>query len=111
LNFLLQDANDLSRFEPRSKDVVIIFGVLHHIPEWRKTLEEIERVLRDGGSLLLEEPRGLDLKFFEMFFRWGHPDTDFGLKGLEDHLAKLKFVIERKKWTPLLTMYHARKPG
>jgi ubiquinone/menaquinone biosynthesis C-methylase UbiE len=40
-----------------SCDAVFIFGVLHHIPEWKGALKEVYRVLKNGGSLLLEEPR------------------------------------------------------
>lgn len=108
-HFIVQDAADLSRFTNNSKDVVIIFGVLHHIPEWRKTIDEIARVLKpDGGTLFLEEPRGLDVKFFDFFFRWGHPDTDFGLNAMEGHLKSRGFKFH-KQWTPLLTMYQAQK--
>jgi len=107
--FLIQDAEDLSQFGNESKDVAVIFGVLHHIPNWRKTIDEILRVLKRGGSLFLEEPRGVDIKAFDFFFRWGHPDTDFGLKVLDEHLSKRGLTIIRKQWTPLLTMYHIRK--
>ena len=107
--FLIQDAEDLGQFANESKDIVIIFGVLHHIPNWRKTIDEIIRVLKPGGSLFLEEPRGVDVKIFDALFRWGHPDTDFGLKALDEYLAKRSLTIIRKQWTPLLTMYHVRK--
>jgi SAM-dependent methyltransferase len=102
--FLLQDATDLSQFGTASKDVVIIFGVLHHIPEWRKVIDEIARVLKPNGILFLEEPRGVDVKVFDFFFRWGHPDSDFGLNALEAHLKTNGFHF-KKQWTPLLTMY------
>src|SRR6266508_2917847 len=65
--FLVQDAADLSQFADASKDVVIIFGVLHHIPEWRKVIDEIKRVLRPKGSFFVEEPRGVDIKLFDFF--------------------------------------------
>lgn len=107
-DFLVQDAADLSQFSDASRDVVVIFGVLHHIPEWRKVLDEIHRLLRPNGRLFLEEPRGLDVRFFDLFFRWGHPDTDFGLKAMEEHLRSSGFRY-RKQWTPLLTMYHCTK--
>ena len=103
--YIVQDATDLSQFANASKDVVIIFGVLHHIPEWRKTIDEIARVLKPNGQLFLEEPRGVDIKFFDFFFRWGHPNTDFGLKALEEYLKSRGFQFH-KQWTPLLTMYH-----
>ena len=91
------------------RDVVIIFGVLHHISDWRKAIDEIVRVLKPGGSLYLEEPRGVDIKVFDAFFRWGHPDTDFGLNALDAHLTQCGLVIQTKQWTPLLTMYHITK--
>ncbi len=107
--FLIQDAEDLSQFKNESKDVVIIFGVLHHIPNWRKAIDEIRRVLKPNGSLFLEEPRGVDIKVFDAFFRWGHPNTDFGLKALDAYLAEHKVKIVNKLWTPLLTMVHIWK--
>ena len=106
--FILQDAADMSQFANGSKDVVIIFGVLHHIPEWRKVLDEIARVLKPNGSLFLEEPRGLDIKLFDLLFKWGHPDNDFGLKAMEGHLKSHGFKF-KKQWTPLLTMYSIKK--
>ena len=107
--YIVQDATDLSQFADASKDIVIIFGVLHHIPEWRKTLDEIARVLKLNGQLFIEEPRGVDIKFFDFFFRWGHPDSDFGLKALEEYLETRSFKFQ-KQWTPILTMYHVQKP-
>jgi ubiquinone/menaquinone biosynthesis C-methylase UbiE len=108
VEFLLQDAADLSQIADASRDVVVIFGVLHHIPAWRNVLDEIKRVLRSDGRLFLEEPRGLDIKLFDFFFRWGHPDSDFGLKTMEAHLDALGLKFQ-KQWTPLLTMYRIRK--
>ena len=107
--FLVHDATDLGQFPFESKDVVIIFGVLHHIRDWRRTIDEIIRVLRGGGSLFLEEPRSRDVRLFDLFFRWGHPQTDFGLKALDSHLAQRGLSVISKQWTPLLTMYHVQK--
>lgn len=39
----------------QSVDAVFGFGVLHHLPAWRQGLAEIRRVLRSGGTYVLEE--------------------------------------------------------
>ena len=36
-------------------DAVFIFGVLHHVPDWRPALAEISRVLKNKGLLFFEE--------------------------------------------------------
>jgi ubiquinone/menaquinone biosynthesis C-methylase UbiE len=38
-----------------SLDAVFGFGVLHHIPDWRRALTEIARVLKPAGAYFLEE--------------------------------------------------------
>ena len=64
-------------------DAVFIFGVLHHVPQWRTALAEVSRVLKPKGILLVEEPKerftwedlesgmknaGLDILVVEKFF-------------------------------------------
>ena len=36
-------------------DAVFGFGVLHHVPDWRRGLTELARVLKTGGSYYMEE--------------------------------------------------------
>ena len=52
-------------------------------------------VLRPGGSFFVEEPRGMDLKLFDFFFRWGHPDSDFGINRMEEYLKSRGFTYPK----------------
>jgi ubiquinone/menaquinone biosynthesis C-methylase UbiE len=54
ITFLTADATDLT-FKDNSFDIIISINVLHHISNWMDALNEINRVLKVGGSLLLAE--------------------------------------------------------
>jgi ubiquinone/menaquinone biosynthesis C-methylase UbiE len=54
LTFKVADAVNLP-YENDSFDVVISFGVLHHIEGWQKALSEMDRVLRPGGYIIYAE--------------------------------------------------------
>lgn len=42
-------------FADGSFDLVLDFGILHHVPRWQESVGEIHRVLRPGGQFLFEE--------------------------------------------------------
>ena len=42
-------------FPDASFDVVIDFGIIHHVPLWQEAVGEVHRVLRPGGQFLFEE--------------------------------------------------------
>jgi len=80
-------------------DAVFIFGVLHHVPEWRKALKEVNRVLKPGGVLLVEEPNKRTLDRAERYWKIYHPKeskfewSEF-IKGLKDNGFH---IVENKK--------------
>jgi len=38
-----------------SFDVVVDYGILHHIPDWRHTLTEVSRILKPGSMFYFED--------------------------------------------------------
>lgn len=82
-DFRLEDATQLASVPSASIDLVVVFGILHHIPEWRLAVAECRRVLRPGGEIYTEEPDGGALGWFDSLFGWGHPrEAHFRLRAL-----------------------------
>lgn len=54
VNFYVGDVQDLP-FTNGSFDAVVNFGIIHHVLDWRKCLNEISRTLRNGGFFYFEE--------------------------------------------------------
>jgi ubiquinone/menaquinone biosynthesis C-methylase UbiE len=48
------DSIDLP-FKSDALDALFGFGFLHHVPNWRRALSEIARVLKSGGVYYMEE--------------------------------------------------------
>jgi len=51
IRFLEMDARKMP-FADNEFDIVLSFGVMHHIGDWEKALEEISRVLKTQGFLI-----------------------------------------------------------
>jgi SAM-dependent methyltransferase len=106
--FHIMDATDLAAFEDASKDLVVIFGILHHIPRWPQVIEEAHRVLRTGGEIFLEEPSEAMIHPWDRLFKWGHPpDAQFGLAALERELECAGFALEQRKKRHFFGYYRA----
>ena len=71
-NIFVGDVTDI-RLTSEKFDAVFIFDVLHHVPEWRTALKEINRVLKRCGVLLVHEPSKKALDNVERFFKIHHP--------------------------------------
>jgi ubiquinone/menaquinone biosynthesis C-methylase UbiE len=53
------------RFENQTFDAVIGLSVIHHIPNWRDCIDELHRILKPDGLLILKE---LSIETFESPF-------------------------------------------
>ncbi len=52
--FVLGDAERLP-YGDNAFDAVVNFGIIHHLPDWRRGVAEVARVLRPGGTFYFEE--------------------------------------------------------
>jgi ubiquinone/menaquinone biosynthesis C-methylase UbiE len=106
--FQTMDATDLSAFGDWSKDLVVIFGMLHHVPRWSRVIQECRRVLRPGGEIFVEEPSELLIRPWDRLFKWAHPaDFLFRLSALELELEHSGFEVERRTRNPFFGFYRA----
>ena len=96
-------------FPDASFDLVVDFGILHHVPNWRSALAEIHRVLNIGGEFLFEDlptetwERGIGRPFKKIA---DHPyDQIFGKQEFVDELVSLGLDVELHENQPL-SFYH-----
>ncbi len=109
-DFSVGDATDLSRFPDGSLDAIVIFDILHHIPEWRTALAECHRVLRDCGEMYLEEPSATAIQIWDRLVDWQHPeDALFSRHQLEEELANVGLAIRRKLVVFPMKIYRLQK--
>jgi len=54
VNLWVGDATSIAAADGRY-DAVFDFGIIHHIPDWRRALAEVHRVLKPGGRFYAEE--------------------------------------------------------
>ena len=106
--FFVGDASAIDLLD-RCADVVVIFGILHHVEKWREALSECRRVMRPGAVLVVEEPDAKLLRGWDRVFSWGHPRSGFSLDGLEQELSTGGLRLERRVKLPgVFGAYRAR---
>ncbi len=108
--FFVMDASDLAAFGDESKDIIVDFGILHHVENWQRALEECRRVLKRGGLMFAEEPSTALLRWWDRVFHWNHPrGARFDLVRFEQKLDELGLVIEHKINLFVWAVYAVRK--
>jgi len=90
-------------------DLVMDFGIVHHVPNWRAALAEVHRTLRPGGEFLFEDlpvetwERGIGIPFKRIA---DHPyDEMFRKQEFVDELKALGFDVENHENSPLSFYY------
>jgi len=72
--------------EDASYDAVFDFGIIHHVPDWRRAVREVSRVLRPGGRFFFEEVTQHALARWSYRRFLDHPT--------EDRFSSASFVAE-----------------
>jgi len=107
--FLVGDASAVE-LPDACADVVVIFGILHHVERWRDALAECRRLLRPEGLVVVEEPDSVLLRGWDKVFHWDHPRAGFSLAGLEQELQRGGLRLERRWKVPgVFGAYRAKK--
>ena len=93
-------------------DAVFTFGTIHHVVDWRISLNEVYRVLKPGGRFYVEEI----LKKYITHPFWGrlmdHPQTDrFDIELFKTALSEIGFhVVASRQFMDLFGWFVADKP-
>lgn len=90
------DAQQLP-FDSEIFDAIFMFATLHHIPDWKKALNEVSRTLKSGGYFIFREPLA---KFYNLPFSkyFDKPAALFDKEDLEEALKLNNFKITYFNW-------------
>jgi ubiquinone/menaquinone biosynthesis C-methylase UbiE len=81
-------------FKSNKFDVVLIFTVLHHVTKWREALQEVHRILKPNGVILINEINQRSLDRFERYAKVSHPkNARFTWRIFKRELLTAGFVI------------------
>ena len=88
LQLFIGDAEQIDAPD-NSYDAVFDFGIIHHIPSWQQSVEEVARVLKPNGKFYFEEvtAKALNRWFYRTFLK--HPT--------ENRFSGEQFIAELEK--------------
>lgn len=75
--------------EDATYDAVFDFGIIHHVPQWRRAVSEVSRVLRPGGRFFFEEVTSQALNRWSYRTFLNHPKAD--------RFSARQFVLELER--------------
>ncbi len=91
---------------------VFVFEILHHVPEWKRAIGELNRILKKGGYLFICEVNDKGVEFVDKYFKFHHPvDAKFSFEEFSKALTDANFLIEEdsKLVVSIIRSYMCRK--
>ena len=95
--FEILDAIEINNFTTNKMSAsqieeIVVFRILHHIPEWKKVLKACYEKLPPGGSIYIIEPYRFLSKLADLFLEWQHPkEAMFSTADIEQEMRQLGF--------------------
>jgi len=87
-----------TKFPDKKFDVVFVLEVLHHVPQWREGLKELNRIMKRGGILLISEHCKDSVKRLERVFGVKHPkEANFRWNEFYAGILSAGFIIKHRK--------------
>ena len=97
---------------PSSCDIILSFGLFHHLHDWRLALRQCHRLLRDGGILWMQEPHKDATRVLSAVLRFQFPrGGEFCWPEFRGffHTAGFELLEERMIWLPWFRCFLLQK--
>ncbi len=84
--------------QPTEKfDAVFVFETLHHVPNWKQSINELYRVIKKGGYLFICEVNDKGVLFVDKYLKFHHPpEARFSWEEFSKTLIDANFIIEEQ---------------
>ncbi|PID59604.1 MAG: SAM-dependent methyltransferase [Ignavibacteriae bacterium] len=94
--YYIDDITNIS--QPTEKfDATFVFGILHHVPNWRQAIKELYRVIKTGGHLFICEVNDDGVRFVDRYLKFHHPqESRFSWEQFSNVLTESNFIIEEQ---------------
>ena len=110
IRYEVMDASELS-FPDNHFDAIFDLDIIHHIPNWKDCIQELKRVLKPNGEIIIEE---LSIETFSIGVGklWrkilDHPYNDmYTISQFTKYISELGFEIQNyKEFNPFKLLRH-----